>query len=395
MTDTRRTYGTGSLYERNGAWVGHWRSNGRQIKRQVGPVRNGKAGLTRPQAEAALRAMIATTNARPIVGERIDIAELAARYLTHSERRGRKRSTMANIESEVRVHIAPFFHGKAIDAIAREDVADFIAALENKRLAPKSVANINGTLAAMFNFARKRRWATANPCDGVDLPAIPEQVEIKFLTLAEVDALIAHARRGEFHDLDGVMYRVAAMTGLRLGELLALRWMDVDWPAMRIRVRQNYVRGEYGTPKSKRSTRSVPMADEVAGALDRHFQRTGLQSDDDLVFGHPLTGMPMYRQGITRRLHRALTAAGIDAHVFHDLRHTFGTRCAAAGVPMRTLQEWMGHRDITTTQRYADYAPSTREADMVATAFARGSNQVAIGPNRTASCPLQSDAIAA
>ncbi len=62
------------------------------------------------------------------------------------------------------------------------------------------------------------------------------------------------------------------MTGLRQGELIALRWRDVDWRAARIRVRQNYVLGEFGTPKSKRSTRSVPMADAVAGELDRLFQ---------------------------------------------------------------------------------------------------------------------------
>lgn len=57
-------------------------------------------------------------------------------------------------------------------------------------------------------------------------------------------------------------------------------------------------------------------------------------------------------------------------HRFHDLRHTFGTAMAAAGVPMRTLQEWMGHRDIFTTQRYADYAPSPEEVAMVDRAFA-------------------------
>jgi integrase len=72
----------------------------------------------------------------------------------------------------------------------------------------------------------------------------------------------------------------------------------------------------------------------------------------------------------------ALKAAKLDtAHRFHDLRHTFGTRMAAAGVPMRTLQEWMGHRDLATTQIYADYAPSAHEAEMVAAAFARGSNR--------------------
>jgi site-specific recombinase XerD len=62
---------------------------------------------------------------------------------------------------------------------------------------------------------------------------------------------------------------------------------------------------------------------------------------------------------------------------FHDLRHTFGTRMAAAGVPMRTLQEWMGHRDFKTTLIYADYAPSEREADLVEAAFAgAGTNPV-------------------
>jgi integrase len=165
------------------------------------------------------------------------------------------------------------------------------------------------------------------------------------------------------------MYRTAAMTGLRLGELLALRWLDVDWAASRIRVRQNYVMGQFGTPKSRRSTRSVPMADEVGGTLERHFQGSRWQADDDLVFAHPATGTPLYRQGVTRRLHRALRTAGLDDHVFHDLRHTFGTRLAAAGVAMRTLQEWMGHKDIAATQRYADYAPSAQEAALVAAAF--------------------------
>ena len=166
-----------------------------------------------------------------------------------------------------------------------------------------------------------------------------------------------------------------SMTGLRQGELLALRWRDVDWAAARIRVRQNWVLGEFGTPKSKRSTRSVPMADEVGGELERLFQRSRWQGDDDVVFAHPATGEPVYKPGILRRMRKALKAARLDeSHRFHDLRHTFGTRMAAAGVPMRTLQEWMGHRDLATTQRYADYAPSTREAEMVAAAFARATD---------------------
>jgi integrase len=235
------------------------------------------------------------------------------------------------------------------------------------------------TLSALFNFARvpQRRWATENPCEGVELPAVPESTEIRFLTLEEVDAAIANAPQGIYQALDRALFLTAAMTGLRKGELVALRWRDVDWAAARIRVRQNYVRGEFGTPKSRRSTRSVPMADEVGGELERLFKRSRFQSDGDLVFAQPTSGEPLPKANVTRRFRKALEAAGLDeSHRFHDLRHTFGTRMAAAGVPMRTLQEWLGHRDLATTQIYADYAPSAHEAAMIAAAFVRGSNPV-------------------
>jgi len=126
------------------------------------------------------------------------------------------------------------------------------------------------------------------------------------------------------------------------------------------------------------------MADEVGGALDVLFKQSNWIGDDDLVFAHPATGEPLYKEGILRRMRKALKAASLDeTHRFHDLRHTFGTQMAAAGVPMRTLQEWMGHRDLSTTQRYADYAPSTREAEMVAAAFARpGGQSVPVGGGR-------------
>ena len=200
---------------------------------------------------------------------------------------------------------------------------------------------------------------------------MPERTEIRFLTLDEVRALVANARPGIYQQLDRAMFLVAAMTGLRKGELVALRWRDVDWTTQRIRVRQNYTRGQFGTPKSKRSTRSVPLADEPAGELDRLYKASRWKADSDLVFAHPATGGVQHKQNISRRMSAALKAAGLEeSHRFHDLRHTFGTRMAAAGVPLRTLQEWMGHRDLATTQIYADYSPSAREAEMVATAFA-------------------------
>jgi integrase len=371
---SRRAYGSGSLTaatKPTGAtvWIAQFRVAGRNVKR-TWPRRppGGRDGLTRTQAEDRLRQEIGQAGAvAHAAGERLTVAEVGARYITHARRKGRKPSTLGNLESEIRVHLAPFFTG-SIGAITGEDVADLVAVLEGKELAPKTIKNVIATLSALFTFAMapRRRWATSNPCVGADLPAVEDTGEIRFLTIGELDLLVAHARRGPFQEQDRALYMVAAMTGLRLGELVALRWRDVDWPAARIRVRQNYVRGRYGSPKSKRSTRSVPMADEVGGVLDRLFQASRWQSEDHLVFAHPATGGPLAKANVTRRLHKALADAGLDeTHVFHDLRHTFGTRMAAAGVPVRTR----------TTRRRARRPSSWRPRSPARTA--PGCNRVA------------------
>ena len=161
-----------------------------------------------------------------------------------------------------------------------------------------------------------------------------------------------------------VVVLAAAMTGLRQSELLGLRWRDVDWSAQRIRVRNTFVRGEHSTEgKSDLSTRrSVPMADRLAGELDRWSQRTVYRGDDDLVFAHPQTRHAARpRQGHQGASRRRAATAGVRAIRFHDLRHTFATRLAASGQPMRTIQEFLGHADSKTTQIYAHYAPSEHE----------------------------------
>jgi len=84
-----------------------------------------------------------------------------------------------------------------------------------------------------------------------------------------------------------------------------------------------------------------------------------------LVFCHPETGKPLDRSKLVRRFKQALDRAEVHRITFHELRHTFGTRMAAAGTPMRTLQHWIGHADSKTTQIYAHYQPSDQEADAV------------------------------
>jgi integrase len=119
--------------------------------------------------------------------------------------------------------------------------------------------------------------------------------------------------------------------------------------------------------------RSVPLADKLAGDLERHFRNSEFQTDDDLVFAHPVTGRPLDRSKLRKRFKVAVKRAGVREVRFHDLRHSFGTRMAGVGVPMRTLQEWLGHRDFATTLIYADYSPSEQEREWVAAAFSQGS----------------------
>jgi integrase len=280
----------------------------------------------------------------------------------------------------------------------------------------KSTLNYLALLHAIFEYARKKKWCRANPCTTAEKPDLEDDGDIRFLDKDELEALYAAAcgrlkhapqsierhhaivrmRAGgrpwkaistrlgigvstahyllnidpeaisldeaTFSDLDPVVYMTAAMTGLRRGELLALRWMDIDWLAQKVRVRRKYSRGKFGPTKGKRP-RAVPLPTRLARELELLFQRSQWQADEDLVFGHPISGEPLKERHLYARFKRSLERAGVREVRFHDLRHTFGTMMAAnPRVSMRRLQEWMGHRDLKTTLKYADYAPAENEA---------------------------------
>jgi integrase len=112
------------------------------------------------------------------------------------------------------------------------------------------------------------------------------------------------------------------------------------------------------------------MADRLAAELDAHYRQSRFQADDDLVFCHPALGTVYDPSKLRSRFAAAARRAGTRPVRFHDLRHTFGTQMAAAGAPLRAIQEWMGHADYRTTSIYADYAPDpTGGARYAAAAF--------------------------
>jgi integrase len=376
----RRSYGTGSLTVRedsNGreTWYGRWRVGDRKLNRRIGPKRQdgSRDGLTRSQAEQEFRRLMESEVRVQRTSERVTIADAGKRYIEHVEGLGRKRSTTGDYKSILRTHLEPFFATKTLSKISAEDVESYMAAKARAGRSTKSIRHDVMLLQAILSLGEKRGWCHDNPCRRIDKPRVEVNPEIRFLDEEELEAVLAVEPEHDFDPMLRVMYLTAAMTGLRLGELRGLRWRDVDWPAGRVRVRQSYVRGELGTPKSRRSSRSVPLADRVAGELDRHYQRSAYKTDDDLVFGNPQTGKPISASIVEVRFKKALEKSEVRRVRFHDLRHSFATRVAAAGVAMRTLQEWLGHRNFATTLIYADYAPSPHEGELVEQAFAHRS----------------------
>lgn len=370
----RRSYGTGSLRIVGKSWIGSWYApDGRKIRRKVGPARTPgeRDGLTKAQAEERLRRM--RDAERPVRNsqlQRVTMEQAGEELRRRLEVRGRKKSHKMTVESDLRKHITPFFGGRDLWKIEPEDIERYIAA-KRRTLATKTIRNHLGTMHSVFELGLRKQWCQKNPVKLADRPVIKKtETRIKFLEQNELERVLSTSYPEDaFGGIEPTLYLTAAMTGLRQGELLGLRWRDVDFDARRVRVVAPYVRGEFNDPKSEDSGRSVPMADRVADALAALREQSVYRADDELVFAHPESGRPLDRSKLVRRFKQALNRAKVRQVTFHELRHTFGTRMAAAGVPLRTLQHWMGHADAKTTQVYAHYQPSDTEAEAIDRAF--------------------------
>jgi integrase len=211
--------------------------------------------------------------------------------------------------------------------------------------------------------ARKRYKLPLNPAKDLEKPILRRTRDIEVFSPEEVMALV----RAADSEHDAAIYLAAAFTGLRRGELVALRWRDVDFARSHIRVRASYSERFLSGPKSGK-IRSVPMAPAVAKALARLGRRDSWTGDDDLVFpgqdGGYLDGSALYR-----RYKLALRRADLRDLRFHDLRHTFGTTVIAKASILQ-VKAWMGHADVDTTMRYLHFAPAEADATIVAEAFA-------------------------
>ncbi|WP_373691542.1 tyrosine-type recombinase/integrase [Hyalangium versicolor] len=306
--------------------------------------------------------------------DRVTLAEFAARFLTYSENNN-KHSSVVSKRQILDDHLLPFFGEMALASIGPAEIEDFKAAMRKKRSAararkeaptlaairkradvlpkPLSLKTINNVLSALsklLNLAEEQKVIQQAP--RVKLFGKLPKPKFDFLTFEEAERLI-DAAEPEWR----VLLLVALKTGLRQGELIGLQWADLDLSRGVLTVRRSIWRGVEGLPKGGRE-RTLELPQSAVDALKghRHLRGRFVFCQDD---GQPLTAGKMESP-----LRRTLKRAGIGREEgrigWHDLRHTYGSHLAMRGVPLKVIQELMGHATIEMTERYAHLSPDTR-----------------------------------
>lgn len=273
------------------------------------------------------------------------LATFAPRWIETYAVPNNKPSEVATKRSIVRVHLVPAFGALPLSAITTRAVEEFKAAKLREGASPKRINNILTVLHKLLATAHE--WGELATLPRVKWLKTPKPAP-RFLDFDEAARLIECAAP-EWRCL----ITVAVRTGLRLGELRALRWCDVDLSRARLVIRQAAAERSVGTPKSGKP-REVDLCDEAREALRAHRHLRG-----ELVFCDE-SGAMLTRNSLKHPLWSACKRAGLERIGWHVLRHTFASHLVMRGAPMRAVQELLGHADLKMTLRYAHLSPESR-----------------------------------
>ncbi len=279
------------------------------------------------------------------------VAEFSKEFIETYARTNNKPSEVSSKAYTFEHHINPILGARRLDEVDTRAIEHYKAAMLNRPKSPLKAKTVNNHLTMigkMLSLAVE--WNLIQHAPRMKWLKAPEP-EFDFLDFAEAERL-SHAMVPEDAEWQ-TMIVVALKTGLRLGELLALRWEDVDLVAGRLVVRQAVARGIVGTPKSGKS-REVPLSRDCVAALKAHRHLRG-----ELVFCD-LDGKMHPKSMCKRPIWRACKRAGLRLIQWHVLRHTFASHLVMRGVPLKAVQELLGHATIEMTERYAHLSPDVR-----------------------------------
>jgi integrase len=266
-----------------------------------------------------------------------------------------KPSTLRGYEEALRTRILPALGGAKLSEVTRTDVQDLADRLLAEGLDPSTIRNALMPLRVLYRRAVARGEVGLNPTTGLELPAVRGRRD-RIASPREAHELLAALDAD-----DCALWATAFYAGLRRGELMALRWEDVDLAAGLIRVERSYDprAAEYIEPKSRAGKRRVPIAAALREYLIAHRLRSGRAAG--LVFGRDAV-TPFDPWQVNARARRAWKRAGLTRIGMHEARHTFASLMIGAGVNAKALSTYMGHASITITlDRYGHLMPGNEE----------------------------------
>ena len=316
-----------------------------------------------PSASLARKASLSyvlSMNDNRTPGLSVSFGALMQRYL--AEELPERHSTASRYRCWLKNHIEPKWRDFPIQNIKPLLVEDWLKKLD---LAPKSKAHLKTLMHVLFNAAM--RWELIpyqhNPMSLVRVNDSSKRLkEPKFLTAQEFCTLLEH-----IPEPFRTMRIVAMCLGLRVSEVLGLKWTDIDWEGKRIAIRQAYVYGRQGDVKTRASQKWMPLDRSLAEKLRQHRLRFASRRNiENWVFANPETGKPYWPGRVQENwLVPAAKKLGIGRIGWHTFRHSHSTLLHALGVDLKVQQELLRHADVRTTMNiYTQAVPSAlREAN--------------------------------
>jgi integrase len=281
-----------------------------------------------------------------------------------------RRSTWLTYKGYITNHLVPGLGRIKLTDLSPQQVNSFLTAKASSGLSPQTRHHLRAVLRSALHDAVSWGLLERNAA------ALARAVKVERRDVVPMTAEEAHAILDAVAgtDVEGVV-AVALFAGLRQGEVLGLRWRDVDLDTRTLHVRQILQRLEgvttFGPPKSKTSRRVVPIAAPLASSLGGHQRREkekrlrlrlGLPAPDDLMFTTALAE-PFEPSGMTHRFQQLQKAAGIRMRTFHDLRHGCATLLLSSGVDIKVISSILGHSSIAlTADTYTGVVDSLKRA---------------------------------
>jgi integrase len=366
--EKRRGHGEGAIFQRN--------TDGRWVARVILPDGKRKDMYARTRKEAAEKlklAQRAIEDGADLRADRLTVAQYLDQWLTASVRPSTRHKTFTTYESLCRTAIVPRIGAKKLSKLTPLDLQSLYSNLGEAGLSPRTVHHVHRVLHRAFVQAVGWKILPRNPCDGTTSPKAPRP-ELNVWRPDEADAFQQAVRAHQRHAL----YVLALTTGMRQGELLGLKWADIDVNAGSLAVRralqsQRGVGLVFTEPKTARSRRKIHLAKTAIAALRAHRDRQTFDrhaagpawSDNDLVFCDEI-GAPLSPTNETKTFQRLTAAAKLPVIRFHDLRHTAATILLAKGVHVKLVSEMLGHSSIVLTLDTYSHVIPAMHADAAA-----------------------------